>query len=123
MDLLLALALTLGLAGGSGEEVLLFTLDLGTLGELLGAALVGLAEVLLAKLQLLLSQLGKVGGVGLGVVLGLGLSGLSLSVLLNGLLLLLLGDGLTGLLVSKLGLASLGTPAVGGLLLVLAVTC
>lgn len=123
MDLLLALALTLGLAGGSGEEVLLLTLDLGTLGELLGAALVGLAEVLLAKLQLLLSQLGKVGGVGLGVVLGLGLSGLSLGVLLNGLLLLLLGDGLTGLLVSKLGLASLGTPAVGGLLLVLAVIC
>ena len=123
MDLLLALALTLGLAAGSSEEVLLLTGDLGTLGELLGVTLVGLAEVLLAKLQFLLSQLGEVGSVGLGVVLGLGLGSLSLGILLNGLLLLLLGDGLTGLLVSKLGLASLSTPAVGGLLLVLAVTC
>jgi hypothetical protein len=123
VDLLLALALTLGLAGRSGEEVLLLTGNLSTLGELLGAALVSLAEVLLAKLQLLLSQLGEVGGVGLGVVLGLGLGGLSLGVLLDSLLLLLLGDGLTGLLVSKLGLASLGTPAVGGLLLLLAVRC
>lgn len=120
VNLLLALALTLGLSSGSGEEVLLLALDLGTLGELLGAALVGLAEVLLAKLQLLLSQLGEVGSVGLGVVLRLGLGGLSLSIILDGLLLLLLGDGLTGLLVSKLGLASLGTPAVSSLLLVLA---
>lgn len=123
VDLLLALALTLGLAGGSSEEILLLTGDLGTLGELLGATLVGLAEVLLTKLQLLLSQLGEVGGVGLGVVLRLGLGGLSLGILLDSLLLLLLGDGLTGLLVSKLGLASLGAPAMGSLLLVLAVIC
>lgn len=123
VDLFLALALTLGLAARTGEELLLLALDLGTLGEVLGAALVGLADVLLAKLQLLLSQLGEVGSVGLGVVLRLGLSGLSLGVLLDGVLLLLLGDGLTCLLVSKLGLASLGTPAVGSLLLLLAVAC
>lgn len=122
VNLLLALALTLGLAAGAGEEVLLLALNLGALGEVLGAALVGLADVLLAKLQLLLSQLGEVGSIGLGVVLALGLSSLSLSILLDGVLLLLLGDGLTGLLVSKLGLASLGAPAVGSLLLVLAKT-
>jgi hypothetical protein len=123
VNLLLALALTLGLAAGSGEEVLLLAGDLGALGEVLGAALVGLAQVLLTEVQLLLSQLGEVGSVGLGVVLGLGLSSLSLGILLDGLLLLLLGDGLTGLLVSKLGLASLGTPAVSSLLLVLTVDC
>lgn len=121
VDLLLALTLTLGLATRAGEEVLLLTLDLGALGEVLSAALVGLANVLLTKAQLLLSQLSEVGSVGLGVVLGLGLSGGSLGILLDGILLLLLGDGLTGLLVSKLGLASLGAPAVSGLLLVLAI--
>lgn len=123
VNLLLALTLTLSLAAGCGEEVLLLAGDLSALGEVLGATLVGLAEVLLTKLQLLLSQLGEVGSVGLGVVLGLGLSGLSLSILLDGVLLLLLGNGLTGLLVSKLGLASLGTPAVGSLLLVLTDRC
>ena len=121
VNLLLALALTLGLAAGGSEEVLLLASDLGALGEVLGAALVGLAQVLLTEVQLLLSQLGEVGDVGLGVVLGLGLSSLSLGILLDGLLLLLLGDGLTGLLISKLGLASLGTPAVSSLLLVLTV--
>ena len=121
MNLLLTLALTLGLATRAGEEVLLLASDLGTLREVLGATLVGLAEVLLSKLQLLLSQLGEVGSVGLGVVLRLGLSGLSLSILLDGLLLLLFSDGLTSLLVSELSLAGLGTPAMGSLLLVLAV--
>lgn len=120
VDLLLALTLTLSLAAGTSEEVLLLAGDLGALGEVLGAALVGLAEVLLTELELLLSQLGEVGSVGLGVVLGLGLS-LSLGVLLDGLLLLLLSDGLTGLLVSEFGLAGLGTPAVSSLLLVLTV--
>jgi len=119
VNLLLALALTLGLAAGGSEKVLLLAGDLGALGEVLGAALVGLAQVLLTEVQLLLSQLGEVGDVGLGVVLGLSLSSLSLGILLDGLLLLLLGDGLTGLLISKLGLASLGTPAVSSLLLVL----
>lgn len=118
VDLLLALTLTLSLAAGTSEEVLLLAGDLGALGEVLGAALVGLAEVLLTELELLLSQLGEVGSVGLGVVLGLGLS-LSLGVLLDGLLLLLLSNGLTGLLVSEFGLAGLGTPAVSSLLLVL----
>jgi hypothetical protein len=123
VNLLLALALTLGLAAGGSEEVLLLAGDLGALGEVLGAALVGLAQVLLTEVQLLLSQLGEVGDVGLGVVLGLSLSSLSLGILLDGLLLLLLGDGLTGLLISKLGLTSLGTPAVSSLLLVLTVDC
>jgi hypothetical protein len=123
VNLLLALALTLGLAGRAGHEVLLGTGNGGTLGELLAAALVGLAEALLTELQLLLSKLSKVGDVGLGVVLGLGLSSLGLGVLLDGLLLLSLGDGLASLLVSELGVAVVTAPAVSSLLVAVAGSC
>jgi hypothetical protein len=123
VDLLLALALTLGLATGTGHEVLLLTGNGGALGELLAAALVGLAEALLTELQLLLCELSKVGSVRLGVVLGLGLSGLSLGVLLDGILLLSLGNGLASLLVSELGVAVVTTPAVSCLLVAVAGSC
>jgi hypothetical protein len=121
VDLLLASAFTLGLASWAGHEVLLLLAgQSGALGELLAAALVGLADVLGSKGKLLLGLLGKVGGVGLAPVLRLGLGVvLSLSVLSDGLLLLSLGDLLTSLLISQLGVTVSGAPAVGSLLLVL----
>ena len=123
VDLLLALALTLGLARRAGHEVLLLAGNGGTLRELLAAALVGLAEALLAKLQLLFGKLSKVGDVGLGVVLGLGLSSLGLGVLLDGILLLGLGDGLASLLISELSVAVVAAPAVSSLLVAVAGSC
>jgi hypothetical protein len=124
VDLLLAGALALGLALLSGHEVLLLlTGESFTFGELGAAALVGLADVLGAKRELLLSLLSEVGGVRHALVLGLGLGGLGLSILLEGVLLLRLGHSLTGLLVSQLGVTVVATPAVSGLLLVVTGKC
>jgi hypothetical protein len=92
------------------------------LGELGAAALVGLAHVL-GRRQLLLGLLEQIFGVRLALVLGFGLRlGLGNSVLVDGLLLFGLGDGLSGLLVFQLGLAVVAAPAVSSLLLVLTVT-
>jgi hypothetical protein len=88
------------------------------LGELGAAALVGLAHVL-GRRQLLLGLLEQI----FALVLGFGLRlGLGNSVLVDGLLLFGLGDGLSGLLVFQLGLAVVAAPAVSSLLLVLTVT-
>jgi hypothetical protein len=124
VDLLLTgtLALSLALLGGH-EVLLLLAAESFTFGELGAAALVGLADVLGGERELLLSLLGEVGGVRHALVLGLGLGGLGLSILLEGLLLLRLGNGLTGLLVSQLGVAVIATPAVSGLLLVVTGKC
>jgi hypothetical protein len=120
VDLLLAGTLALGLALGTGHEVfLLLTGESSALGELGAAALVGLADVLGGKRELLLSELSEVGGVGLALVFRLGL-GLGLSVLLDSLLLFSVGDGLSSLLVSQLGVAVISAPAVCGLLFVFA---
>lgn len=123
MDLLLAGALALGLALGTGHEVfLLLTGEGSALRELLAAALVGLADVLGGKRELPLGQLGEVGSVGLALVLRLGLGGV-LSVLLDGVLLFSLGNGLASLLVSELSVAVVSAPAVCGLLVVVAENC
>ena len=123
-NLLLAGALTLGLASGSGHEVLLFFLGNGlAFGELGAGALVGLADVLCGK-RGLLGLFEKVVGVGLAPVLGLRLGVvLSLGVLLDSLLLLGVGDGLAGLFVSQLSVAVVSAPAVSSLLLVLTREC
>jgi hypothetical protein len=123
VNLLLALTFALGLAPwASHEVVLLLTGQRLALGELGAAALVGLAHVL-GRRQLLLGLLEQIFGVRLALVLGFGLRlGLGDSVLVDGLLLFGLGDGLSGLLVFQLGLAVVAAPAVSSLLLVLTVT-
>ena len=118
-DLLdLALTLTLGLAAGGGDEVLVLLLD-----ELLGGvpllvllgALVGLADLQRVQAGTLLSLLSKVGiQSDLHLLRLLRLLGGSLSL---GSLHLGLGDGLAGLLVLQLGVAFGGAPALSGLLL------
>jgi hypothetical protein len=119
-SLLLTLTLTLDLAAGASNEVLVVILDkLLGVGPLLVslAALVGLADLeVVTQGKLLLSLLGKV--VGVGDVLVLRLGGLcSLSILGNSLLQLALGNLLAGLLVLLLGLTLGGTPGLGSLLL------
>lgn len=122
--LLLALAGALGLLVGGGNVALLLLLagDGGALGELLGRALVGLADLgLLAQLELLLGELSEVLLVRLALVFGLLLLGdVGGGVLGDGLLLVLLGDGLAGGLVGELGIAVVAAPAVGYLLVVVA---
>jgi hypothetical protein len=124
VDLLLALALTLGLGVLAGHVGLLLLLagQSFALGELLAAALVGLADVLGGERELLLGLLDQVGGVGLAVVfrLGLGLV-LGLGSIGDSLLLFSLSNGVTGLLIGKLSVAVVAAPAVSSLLLVLAV--
>ena len=124
-DLLdLALTLALGLATGTGDEVLSLILDEGLGGSpllvLLGT-LVGLADaqgLLSLKGELLLSELGEVLRVRDVLVLGLLLLGLLGGLTLgNGLLLLGLSDLLASLLILKLSLALGGTPRLGSLLL------
>jgi hypothetical protein len=126
VDLLLALAFTLSLGVLSGHEnlLLLFAGQSLALGELLAAALVGLADVLGGQAELLLSLLNKVGGVGLAPVFGfrLGLV-LALGGVSDSLLLLGLGDGVAGLLVLELGVAVVSAPAMSSLLLLLAAVC
>lgn len=121
--LLLALTCTLSLAARACNVgiLLLFAGDGGALGELLRAALVGLANILCDS-ELLLSKLGKVGVVGLGFVLRLGLSlRLSVASSIGGsLLLFLLGNSFTSGFVSQLSRAIIATPAMSSLLLVLA---
>lgn len=109
------------LATGASEVLLLHAVDGLALGELLGGALVGLAdgEAGVTKSLALLGQVGKVLVVGLALVLLGLLSGGALSV--GGLVLGLSGsNGVAGLLVLPLGLTLLVTPAVTGLLGVLA---
>ena len=107
-DLLdLALTLALGLAGGTGNELVVLVLDQG-LGRgplLVGlGALVGLADRQSAlEAQLLLGLLGEVLVVGNELLLGLGLL-LSGGLLSGGSLLVGLGNGLASLLVALLGL-------------------
>lgn len=124
--LLLALTGTLGLSGrGSDEVLLLLLLELLSLGPglvLLGT-LVGLAGGGSLESVLLLSLLDEVVGVRDVVVSLLLLGGAavsvdwgSLAVLLQGDLLVTLGNSLTGLLVVELGLAGLTTPSVSSLL-------
>jgi hypothetical protein len=125
VDLLLALAFTLGLSLLAGHELLLLLTGQGlALRELLAGALVGLADVLGSKTELLLGLLNKVGGVRLAPVfrLRLGLV-LALSSVSDGVLLLSLGDSVTGLLVLELGVAVVCAPAVSGLLLLLTAIC
>lgn len=118
--LLLALTLALGLASTAGNEIILILDEsLGT-GPLLVdlAALVGLADLqVTAKSQLLLGQLSEVLGVRDALVLSLSGSGGVLGVLGVGLLQLRLSNSLASLLVLLLGLALLGAPALGSLLL------
>jgi hypothetical protein len=103
---------------------LFLTAEGSALGKLRAGALVGLADVLGGKRELLLSQLREVGGVRLAPVLGLGLGVvLCLSVLLDSLLLFGLRDGLASLLVSQLSVAVVSAPTVSGLLLVLTRNC
>ena len=120
--LLLALTVALGLAAGSGNEVLILGAFNGlALGELGRAALVGLADVL-RNSELLLRELGKVLLVRLALLLGLLLdSGVNIGsgVFGNGVLLVLLGDGLALGLVGELGVAVVTSPSVCDLLLVL----
>jgi hypothetical protein len=125
VDLLLALAFTLSLGSGAGHVgLLLLAGQCLALGELLAATLVGLANVLGTKGELLLGLLDKVGGVrnalvlGLGLRLVLGFSGISDSFLLFGL-----GNGIASDLVFELSVAVVSAPAVSGLLLLLAVGC
>ena len=116
--LLLALALTLGLASGSGNEIfIIITGDGLTLGELLRASLISLADFLRTKSELLLGLLSKVGGKGLGLVLGFSLSlwiGAGIGILSSCCFLVLLGDGLASFLVGPFGVAGLATPTVSG---------
>tara|TARA_R110002003_G_scaffold1005_4_gene21997 strand:- start:2251 stop:2910 length:660 start_codon:yes stop_codon:yes gene_type:complete len=102
MDLLLALTLTLSLGSLTGDVGLLLFLTGQSLAlrELLAATLVGLANVLGSKGELLLSLLNEVGGVGLALVfrLRLGLV-LALGSIGDSILLFGLGDSFTGLLV------------------------
>lgn len=109
------------LAAGAGEVLLLRAVDGLALRELLGGTLVGLAdgEAGITKSLALLGQVGEVLVIGLALVLlgllrgsAFGVGGLVLS--LGG------GDGVAGLLVLPLGLTLLVTPAVTGLLGVLA---
>jgi hypothetical protein len=124
--LLLALALTLGLAARSSDKVFLFLL-----GDSLGicpflvllAALVWLAGLrdTSAKSELLLSLLSEVISVGDAVVFGLGLGNFSswggLSVTSQSLLLISLSDSLTSYFISEFGASFGGTPSVSCLLL------
>jgi hypothetical protein len=118
------LALTLLLAGRSSNVIGTLLLSDGlALGELLGAALVGLAYIGGGKGTLLLSLLGKVLSIGHGLVFRLGLcGGLGRGFLGRSLdsgcvfLLVLLGNGLASLLVSPLGVTIGGTPALSSLL-------
>lgn len=118
VDLLLAGAFTLSLTGGGGYEILLaLTVKRGTLGEVLAAALVGLADVLSGK-RGLLSLLGKVGSVRLAPILRLGLRVvLGLGVFSHSLFFLGLGHLFASLLVSQFGISIVSTPAVSNLLL------
>lgn len=124
------------LAGGTGEVLLLHTLDGLALRELLAGTLVGLAdgEAVATESLALLGEVGKVLVVGLALVLlGLGSGSRTVragaesrvggaSVGSEASLVLSLGgsNSVTSLLVVPLGLALLVTPAVTGLLLVLA---
>jgi len=121
VDLLLALAFALGFAALTSKVVLLFlvTADGTAFGELLGATLVGLTNVLGSKGTLLLSLLSKVGGVGLALVLWFRLSLSVGSILSIGFLLFGLGNGLASLLVCELSVAVVAAPTVSSLLLVL----
>lgn len=117
----LALTLTLGLATGAGEKLLLLVL-LGDRGEILPLvilhALVGLADLELGgKGSLLLGELGKVLVVGEMLRLRLLLLGFAFSSTLAFGLLLGLGNLSAGLLVLQLGLALVGAPRLGSLLL------
>ena len=115
----LALPLALLLAAAADEVVLLLVLEgLGALPLLVElAALVGAADAQAAlEGELLLGLLGEVVGVGDALVLGLGRL-LGSGVLGEGLLLLGLSDGLTGLLVLQLSLTLSGAPGSGSLLL------
>lgn len=115
-ELLLALTLTLLLAGTAGNEVLVVVLDkrLGA-GPLLVVS-DGLADALgVAQGELLLGLLGEVGLK--SDLLDLGLFVLSFGILSLGILLLGLGNGLSSLLVLELSLAFGGTPRLGSLLL------
>jgi hypothetical protein len=123
VDLLLALAFTLGLGILSGHEnFFLFLAGQSlALGELLAAALVGLTDVLGGQAELLLGLLNKVGGVGLAPVFGLSLGlVLALGGVSDSLLLLGLGDSFAGLLVLELGVAVVSAPTMSSLLLLLA---
>jgi hypothetical protein len=123
VNFLLALALTLGLATLAGHVgLLLFFTGQGlALGELLAAALVGLADVLGGEGELLLGLLDEVGGIGLAPVFGLRLGlVLALGRIGDSVLLLGLGDLLTGYLILELSVAVVSTPTVSSLLLVLA---
>jgi hypothetical protein len=101
VDLFLALALTLGLGSLAGHvSLLLFTGQSLALGELLAATLVGLANVLSGKGELLLGLLNEVGSIRHALVLRLRLGlVLCLSSIGNGVLLFGLGNGLASLLV------------------------
>ncbi|KAH3909364.1 hypothetical protein HBH56_163650 [Parastagonospora nodorum] len=126
VDLLLALALTLGLGTLAGHVGLLlfFAAQSLALGELLAAALVGLADVLGGEAELLLGLLNKVGSVGLAPVLWLGLGlVLALSSVSDGILLFSLGNGIASYFVLELSVAVVSAPAVSSLLLLLTVTC
>lgn len=115
----LALTLALGLAAGSSDEVLLLLLEGLGVGPLLVelAALVGLADGDVGvEGELLLGLLGEVVGVGDVLLLGLGRL-LGSGLLGGGLLLLSLGDNLSGLLVLKLSSTFGGTPRLSSLLL------
>jgi len=138
--LLLALALALGLASRAGHVCLLFLLgERLAFGELLSVAFVGLAGLCGSKVELLLSQLGEIGRIRLGLILRLGLlSRCSITCALTGkwicrlgigvpgfarcgdsLLLFFLGYSLASLLVGPFIASGLATPSVGNLLLVL----
>lgn len=120
VDLLLARTFALGLALTTSNEIFLLVAgEGGTLGELLGATLVGLANVLGGKRKLLLGQLSKVGSVGLALVLRLSL-GLGLSIFPDGVLLFGLSNSLASLLISQFSVTVLSAPAMSSLLVVLA---
>lgn len=115
-------ALTLGLAAGGGHVIALIADDLLSGAPLLGGALVGLADLRGAvESGLLLGELSEV--VVVGDVLVLRLLDLLLGILSGGILLLSLGDGITGLLVLQLSVALSGTPRLGSLLLRAAENC
>lgn len=116
----LALTLTLALASGTGNVDVLGLILLEGLGagpllvEL--AALVGLTGLEGGiESELLLGLLGQVVGVRDALVLGLS-SLLASGILSEGLLLLALGNGLTGLLILQLGLTLGSTPGLSSLL-------
>jgi hypothetical protein len=126
LDELLGLALTLalGLAAGAGEELLLGVLGDGSevLPLVVLDTLVGLADAQGAKAGLLLGELSKVLVVGDVLVLGLLLLSLALGGSLTLGLLLGLGDLSASLLILQLGLALVGAPRLGSLLLRVAAT-